>query len=377
MKFLRQNSLRLAILLSLIVISIQTGREFHQMHIVDPIYPNPCEIRLLSDYFPTLKGTAGDTDVYLFEGDSPGATILILGGTHANEPAGMIAATCLIENISVETGRLFILPRANNSGFTHNDPQEGNPQSFTIRTTAGERSFRYGSRYTNPIDQWPDPIVYEHFPSGQRLSAAETRNLNRSYPGRPDGNLTEQIGFGIVQLLQKESVDIAIDMHEASLEYPVINALVAHQLAFDLAAEAVLYLQFDDIHFNLEPSPEEFRGLSHREWGDKLGIQALLMESANPLQGRYHGKVTAETVTSGLDKYNMEAAHSGLIEVEYPDTGIPLDLRVARHLAGLNQIFTVWNSYNENKINITDLPEYDDVLEQGIGAFLKQPTGER
>lgn len=372
MSILKIHWARFLILICAVSISAYVGNQFLSMHIPDPIYPNECKRAQLSDYFSDLAGTAGDTDIYLFEGDQEGATALILGGPHANEPASHITAVCLVENIDVEIGRLIILPRANNSGFTHNDPQEGNPQRFKIETPNGERWFRYGSRYTNSIDQWPDPDVYEHYPSGQRLSGGETRNLNRSYPGRPDGSMTEKIGYAIMQLLKQERVDIAFDMHEASLEYPVINAVVVHELAFDIGAEAVMYLQMEDIHFNLEPSPESFRGLSHREWGDGLGIPALLMESANPLQGRYHGKVSPDIVVTGKDKYNLQAAKSGLIEVDYPEDGIPLNLRVARHMAGLATILDAWNSNNpENTISVNNLPLYDEINDRGIGAFLK------
>ncbi|MCF7822564.1 MAG: succinylglutamate desuccinylase/aspartoacylase family protein [Candidatus Marinimicrobia bacterium] len=372
MSFLKKHLTRLLILASALSVSAFVGIDFLSMHVPDPIYPNPCQKLQLSDYFKPLAGTAGDTDVYIFEGDQAGATVLILGGTHANEPAGHIAAVSLMENIEVDAGRLIILPRANNSGFTHNDPQEGNPQRFMIKTRRGERWFRYGSRYTNSIDQWPDPDVYEHQPSGQHLSGSETRNLNRSYPGSPDGNLTEKIGYAIMQLLKQEHVDLAFDLHEASLEYPVINAVVAHQLAFDLAAEVVMTLQMEDILFNLEPSPVDFHGLSHREWGDALGIPVILMESANPLQGRYHGKVTPDIIVTGKDKYNLQAAKSGLIEVNYPADGIPLNLRVARHLSGLATTFDIWNSsHQDDQIIVKNIPSYSEMITNGLGVYLK------
>ena len=46
----------------------------------------------LSDYFDGIKGTPADTAVYIQEGAESGGTMLVLGGTHANEPAGFIAA---------------------------------------------------------------------------------------------------------------------------------------------------------------------------------------------------------------------------------------------------------------------------------------------
>jgi len=350
-----------------------SAQSFLKMRKLEVIYPGEgiSRIQVLSDYFEDLKGTRGDTEVYFLESENPGGTILILGGTHSNEPGGFITAVCLIENINVTQGRVIIIPRANNSAFTHNDPQEANPQRFVIQTKKGERWFRFGSRSTNPIDQWPDPEVYLHYPSGQRLSGSETRNLNRSYPGRPDGSLTEKVAYAIMQLMKRENVNIGIDLHEASLEYPVINAIVAHPLVFELAAEAVMYLELEGLNYNLEPSPERFRGLSHREWGDHLGIAAILMESANTVQGRYHGRLTDDAVVSGKDKFYYEAAQHGLVEVEYPEVGIPMTVRVGRHLTAIKTLFQVWNEYHPDQaIVIDNIPDFQEIQEKGLGAFL-------
>ena len=92
------------------------------------------------------------------------------GGTHPNEPSGLVAAVLLIENAQPEAGTLYVIPRTNNSAFTCTDPPGGGPMRFTIDTPNGERWFRFGSRATNPIHQWPDPEIYVHASSGQRLS---------------------------------------------------------------------------------------------------------------------------------------------------------------------------------------------------------------
>ncbi|UCH09925.1 MAG: succinylglutamate desuccinylase/aspartoacylase family protein, partial [Fidelibacterota bacterium] len=259
-------------LLVSLILAFLAGVRFRPMQAPEPVIAGGgvTRVKLLSEYFDGISGTSGDTEVYFLDGDKSGATFLILGGTHPNEPAGFISAVCLIEATRVMQGRMIVLPRANNSGFTHSDPQEGTPQFFAIPTPGGSRSFRYGSRSTNPIHQWPDPEVYLHYPSHQKLSGPETRNLNRAYPGRPDGSLTERVAFAIMELMRAEKVDMAIDLHEASLEYPVINAVVAHPLASELAGETVLLLQLQGLEYSLEPSPENFRGLSHREWGDHL-----------------------------------------------------------------------------------------------------------
>ncbi len=205
-----------------------SAREFRAMWRADEIRPGPGVTRVgrLSDTLPVLAGTPGDTPVYTLAartGAAPGGTALVLGGTHADEPAGYLAAVALVEAASVTAGRLIVIPRANASGFTHNVPQEAHPQTFEIATPRGPRAFTFGARATNPVHQWPDPQVYTLRGSGQALSGSETRNLNRAYPGRADGSLTERIAFAITTLIREERVDLAIDLHEAAPEYPVVN----------------------------------------------------------------------------------------------------------------------------------------------------------
>lgn len=347
--------------------------EFRRMHEVEPIRKGPgvTQVKQLSDYFYGLKGTAGDTEVYVLDSGKPGGTALLLGGTHPNEPSGLLSAIVLIENAKPAKGRMIIIPRANNSGFTHTDYTEGAPQRFHLKTASGERWFRFGSRATNPTDQWPDPDIYVHASSGQKLSGSETRNLNRAYPGRLDGTLTEKIAYGIVQLIRGEKVDMAIDLHEASPEYPVINAIVAHERAMPFAAEATIGLQMDGIKIALEPSPKTLRGLSHREWGDATDTLAILMETANPAQGRLRGATNEQLVLTGKDPMYEKAAKLNRLFVPYDAKGQPIDLRVARHITAVNEFLTVLSKKNpQQAVVLTKVPSYSDLTKKGIGAYL-------
>lgn len=332
--------------------------------------PGVSQIKMLSDYFAGLKGTAGDTEVYILDSGKPGGTVMILGGTHPNEPAGYVGAIVLIENALPESGRMIVIPRANASGFTHTDYMEGSPQEFVLQTASGERHFRYGSRATNPIHQWPDPDVYVHAGSGQKLSGSETRNLNRAYPGRKDGNLTEKIAYGIVQLINSEKVNMTIDYHEASPEYPVINATVAHERAMDIAAEAVMNLQLEGIQMGLEPSPQKLHGLSHRELGDATDTLAILMETSNSAQGRLRGATSAELVITGKDKMYVQAAKLGRLFVPTDEKGHPISERVARHIAATSELIKVYNEQNPGaKILLDNVPVYAEMV-AGIGKYL-------
>lgn len=356
------------------VIAFLAGKEFLKMREPEPIITGEgvTSIQKLSDYLPSLKGTSGDSDIYIFKGKEEGGSALILGGTHGNEPSGLVAATILVENAKVDKGTLYVIPRTNGSGLTHNDPQEGAPQRFYIKTPFGERWFRYGSRATNPLDQWPDPDVYVHASSGQNLSGSETRNINRAYPGRPDGTYTEKMAYAITELIKKNDINLTIDLHEASPEYPVINATVAHDRAMGIASQAIMNLEFEGISMNLEPSPVNLRGLTHRELGDYTNTYAILMESANAAQGRLRGRTDEALVLTGRDDRYVEAQKLGRLFVPYDENGHPLEERVGRHLTGISQFVLVMGENEPKKeIIMKGIPSYTDLLENGIGFYLK------
>jgi len=341
----------------------------------EPLLPGPgvSEVRLLSQWLPDLAGSPGDTEVYVFRGTVPGSSMLVLGGTHPNEPSSFLSAVLLIENAKAVSGTLYVIPRANASGFTHNDPQEGAPEKYSIALPDGsKRTFRYGSRATNPVHQWPDPDVYVHAASGQTLSGNETRNLNRGYPGRADGTLTERVCLGIASLIRAEKIDITIDLHEASPEYPVINAIVAHERAMPLASQVVLGLEFLDVKIGLEPSPKKLRGLSHRELGDATDTLAVLMETANPSQGRLRGRTDEALVLTGRDPYYVKAQKLGRLYVPFDEKGHPIQERVARHLAGISEFaFALSSERPDRPLELSGVPEYPELIEKGLGAFLK------
>jgi hypothetical protein len=327
---------------------------------------------MLSEYFGQLKGTAGDTEVYLYDSGVPGGTAFIGGGVHANEAAAYLAPVVIIENLLVDMGRVFIIPRLNNSAFTCSDPMEGFPNHYLIETESGTRKFRLGSRVTNPLHQWPDPLVFSQYPSGQQLSGFETRNINRAYPGRPDGNLSEKVAYAIVELIKKEGVDIAFDIHESSPEVPIVNVIVYHEDDEDIAMNAVLGLEFAGLQFSPELSPANFHGLSHREWGDYTDAVPFLMETSNPSMGRLREKTDMELVLKGVSDNYRKAKESGALRIAYrEETGEPMSHRVGRHITGMTELLNAFNmEYPQKSVEISGLPTYEDIMEKGVGYYL-------
>lgn len=363
-----------AVVLTAAGLAAWSGQEFAVIHRLDVLDPGPGVTRTgqLSDYLPSLRGGPGDTPVFELRGPNPGGTVLVLGGTHGDEPAGYLAALVLVEHCRVESGRLLVLPRANASGFTHNIAQEGHPQRFQLVSASGVRTFTFGARATNPVHQWPDPQVYTHRPSGQALSGLETRNLNRAFPGRADGTLTERIAFAITTLIQTENVDLAVDLHEAAPEYPVVNTIVAHERAEDLAAITNMELQSMGIAIGLEVSPANLRGLSHREWGDATSALAILMETTNPAQGRLRGRTDSALVLAGQDHYYEQAADRNRLSVPFDESGWPIAERVGRHLAGISTLVDHLGLIEpDRRVELLDVPTYEEMRTAGVGAFLR------
>lgn len=366
----------IGILVCSLVVAFLAGKEFVKMREPAPIYKGEgvTDVKMLSEYFPGIKGTHADTEVYILKGKEEGGSTLVLGGTHPNEPAAYLAAITIIENAKVNKGTMYVVPRTNNSAFSHNDPQEASPQRFHIKTKNGERWFRFGSRATNPLDQWPDPDVYIHASSGQHLSGSETRNINRAYPGRKDGTFTEKAAYGIVQLVTKNNINLEIDLHEASPEYPVINAMVAHERAMELASTAVMNLEFDNIKIGLEPSPVNLRGLTHREIGDYTDAYAVLMETANASQGRLRGKTDEKLVLTGIDPTYVKAQKLGRLYVPYDEKGHPIEERVGRHTTGVIELINAMGDIEPNKaIEVEGIPTKDELMENGLGNYLHDP----
>ena len=335
--------------------------------------PTKPEIHMLSEWNPNLKGTNGDTPVYVLKGAEEGGSVLVLGGTHPNEPSGYMGAFTFIETAVVEKGTVYVIPYTNHSAATHNDPGEGNIQYFTITTKSGERTFRFGSRATNPIDQWPDPDVYIHNPSGQQMSGSETRNINRAYPGVADGNLTERMAYGVAELIRDKDIDITFDLHEASPEYPVINATVAHQDAMTLASEGCINLLMGGIEMSLEQSPTNMHGLTHRELGDYTDTMAILMETANASQGRLRGASGAAQAIGGLDKFYVIEEKLDMLAVPFDESGHPIEERVGRHLQGVYEYIAAFNNVEAEageEIVFSGVPTYTELFLMADPAML-------
>jgi len=116
-------------------------------------------------------GTDYETPVYIIKTDYKEPTIMVVAGTHGNEKAGIKATEYLKDNLHIERGTLIIIPKAN--------------------ILACEENVRYFS-----------PEI----------------NLNRVYPGNPQGNSVEKLAYEIFSLMKRYDIGLLVDLHE-SIEF--------------------------------------------------------------------------------------------------------------------------------------------------------------
>lgn len=368
---------KIVISASALVIGVVASISFYQhRHLQEPVVlSEQVQVKKLGEYFEGISGTVNDCNIYILEGDEPGGTMLVLGGSHPEEPAGRLATWIMVENAHMAKGRLILVLSANRSGTTVTRPSGAYPSSYSIPTSWGKQIFRMGDRWTNPLDQWPDPEVYIHYPSGQNLAYVDIRNLNRTWPGRANGTLTERTCYAFMEMIRQEKVDIVIDLHEAELQYPVINTIVAHENGLDLATMMSMMLSdYEGFSIGTEFSPKSLHGLSHREIGDHSDAVSLLFEAPEPFLDATRGITNEKLLMEGKDEFVVKAGEHGLLFASIDENGWPIDVRVGRHTSTIMQAFESWNEfYPDKEIICGNVPRYKEVIENGIGFYLKDP----
>ena len=375
----RKDILRKSLIgLAGLVILVASGTQFyqHRHYKEQVVISDQVKLKKLSEYFPDLNGSVNDCNIYFIEGNEPGATILALAASHPEEPAGRLAGWILVENAKMQKGRLVVALSANRSGTTVTRPSGAYPQFYTIPTAWGGQKFRMGDRWSNPLDQWPDPEVYIHYPSRQNLAYIDIRNLNRAWPGRANGTLTEKTTFAFMNMIRQEKVDVVIDLHEAELQYPVINTIVTHEKGQDLATMASMTLtDFEGFSIGTEFSPVNLHGLSHREIGDHSDAISLLLEAPEPFLDATRGITGEKQLLEGKDAFVVKAGKHGLLYAPIDDKGWPIATRVGRHTSTVLQILQSWNEFHPEKAIICEgVPKYNELIAKGVGAFLLDPA---
>lgn len=129
-------------------------------------------------YQNLMPGTRYETAVYRFQSKVSAPAVLIIGGTHGDEPAGFEAAYRLLDYFAKNKplkGTVFVLPEANKLAVRQGERRLPVPESIEI----------------------------------------EAGNLNRCYPGRPDGLPMQKLAYQIAEFITIHQVQLLIDLHES------------------------------------------------------------------------------------------------------------------------------------------------------------------
>jgi hypothetical protein len=288
----------------------------------------------------------------------------------------LLASVIIIENAVVEKGTLIVIPQFDHSASINTRAGDGYPLYFEIKTDWGQKKFRMGNRDASPLDQWPDPDVYIHYPDRQLLSYIDVRNTNRTWPGRPNGPRMEQVTYAAMEIMRRDKIDLAIDTHGAETMFPVTNCIVAPDKSIKIATLASLTVKaregFDN---HVEPSPSGFRGLSHREIGDYSETLPFLLEAPIPFLDQPTGPKTEKFLLDGKDPFLLSLAGKKKLFVPYDESGWPMEKRVGQHCSVMLEIFRQYAKKTpERSILVNGIPRYAEVVENGVGHYFHDPA---
>jgi predicted deacylase len=181
-------------------------------------------------------------DVLVFSGASPGPTVLLVGGTHGNEPAGAHALSRLASELqsgllSAKAGKIIIVPQANKCGLS------------------------LGTRFQ------PQNIL--------TLGLSGSLDLNRSYSeASPGCELASSIG-GLAS-----EADWVLDLHEGWGFHKIENDSMGSGVYFGKSEQARQVAQQITSALNQLIQPE-IKQFVCQEWKDTPGTLRSLADKTN------------------------------------------------------------------------------------------------
>lgn len=193
-----------------------------------------------------LEGTPYAAPVYVVESGEPGPTVVIVGGVHGNEPAGVAAAE-RIRRWPIASGRLIVIPRANVPGLEANKRR--------------------------------DPRV-----------PADDGDLNRNFPHEDQSEPLGQPATAIWELIAASKPDWVLDLHEgygfrAGGSKSVGNSLIylasesLDPIAERMRSAVNATIDDPDQHFVLLQKSGGVKGGLTRAAREVLGAQSFTIET--------------------------------------------------------------------------------------------------
>lgn len=212
-----------------------------------------------------MQGSELSTEIYVADSGVIGPTVIIIGGIHGDETAGVIAAEALIKLKPVK-GKVVVLPRANKPACESN-----------VRT-----------------------MYY-------------MEDLNRCFPGDKEGSLSEYAAAAIFEKIIGYSPSIVIDLHESKEKFGEDAASLGQSLIISEqgdSAEIVLDI-LEKLNEKVETGNEFTftsgapKGSLNSEISKLLCIPAITVEtwSGQIMEARVKNHIDAVTLI--IEYFNM------------------------------------------------------------------------
>lgn len=169
------------------------------------------------DSYPMMQGQLSETEVVHIHSENEGPTIYVVGAVHGDEKAAWYTAI-LLEKATISCGDLYVLAPANANG-AKND-----------------------TRYVT-----------------------DRQDLNRSFPGDPNGNEAERLADAIFNDIADKKPDLVLDLHEAIIYSDSRDFLGSTYIFTDLLVFAQHYdmdVMFLDLLFATQDGT-----ICHNEFG--------------------------------------------------------------------------------------------------------------
>jgi len=255
----------------------------------------------------SVSGRQVALPVFLINGREPGPTLAVTAGIHAAEYAGIAAALELGRSLSPQAlrGQVIIAPVANTAGF------------------------RARSIYVCPLDGV---------------------NLNRVFPGNPEGGATEQLAHWLFRNVIRQA-NYYVDLHGGDLIEALIPFTIYHRSGNEEVDRASIEMaKIFGIHYVVrsETKGSTYSAAAH------AGIPGILAESGG--QGIWR----PEDVALHTDGLNRLMCHLGMLAGPSPEP-VPCTL--------LNQF--IWQRSEHEGFWYPKISVGDSVQErQDLGAVL-------
>jgi len=211
-----------------------------------------------------------ETPAFIIRIDSKEPTIMIVAGTHGNEKASIKAAEYLKDNLHIKRGTLIIIPRAN--------------------ILACEKKVRC----------FPAEI-----------------NLNRAYPGNPQGNPIEKLASEIFNLMKRYDINVLVDLHESIEFYRKNPKNYGQTVVIDSDDNCLLELSsflVEEMNKGISEDSNKYQVLVDPVKGStaycayyQLGVPALTFETCRILPLSFRIEEQIKFVKLILSKWNMLA----------------------------------------------------------------------